>query len=168
MDAVEAMPHPSRLGLPAQTADGVPLSRSGARGPLGARGRVAKPGPAGEGLAGPSRAEEGRLGRAWSEPSRREPWVGESLWVPNVKRVAGFRKVSSPRMMREAPGTSQRCWKAMLAAILGISWNINCCSYPRPAKMEAGVTLPVSGGAGVTLAKMGQRIGTRRPGRRSE
>jgi hypothetical protein len=109
VDAVEAMPHPSRLGLPAQTADGVPLSRSGARGPLGARGRVAKPGPAGEGLAGPSRAEGGRLGRAWSEPSRREPWVGER--VPNVKRVAGFRKVSLPRMMRErANAVGERCW----------------------------------------------------------
>jgi len=100
MVAVEAVPHPSRLGLPAQTADGRTLSRSGASGPLGARGRVAKPGPAERdwrARAGPGR--RGRLGRAWSEPSRREPWVGER--VPNVKRVAGFRKVSLPRMMRE-------------------------------------------------------------------
>ena len=80
MDAVEAMPHPSRLGLPAPTADGVPLSRSGARGPLGARGRVAKPGPAGEGLAGPSRAE----GAGWAEPGANPP-VESHGWVKGCR-----------------------------------------------------------------------------------
>ena len=70
-EAVEAMPHPSRLGLRAQTADGRTLGRSGAMGPLGARGRIAKPGPAGEGTGGPELGRTGRLGRAWSDPSRR-------------------------------------------------------------------------------------------------
>jgi hypothetical protein len=80
MVAVEAVSYPSRLGLPAQTADGSTLSRSGARGPLGARGRVAKPGPAGEGLAGLRWAE--RAG--WAEPGAIPPL--DSLgWVKGCR-----------------------------------------------------------------------------------
>ena len=71
MVAVEAVSQPSRLGLPAQTADGRTLSRSGASGPLGARGRVAKAGAGWRGTGGPEPGRRGRLGRAGSDPSLR-------------------------------------------------------------------------------------------------